>query len=421
MTGFPADRGRRSLDARPTTSRVVASFPTFPTDAPKLPSSPRDPHTRRACASAAKARSLRRLGNGDEPRVSAKTRGASKLERRVLGRPNLRRSTSDFKDAAAAFKARAPAFVRLRRAADEHRAMNGVLEALALATGGRDAAPFSKMKNPRRRREERRLKNAPRLSPRTKTPRTDRARVFAVPGCVLDVPLCPTRDRYTARSFGAARFRRARVTARGALVDALGGGRVARQPFFEKKASGDGAAPACVCPRRRGHVASCQPQTAADRRVVRAVAVARRRSSAGGLICVFSPFFSPRRFFRKFSPSRRARSATSPEVRQLERDEFSFQKLELPSEARMFGAAGARPSRRCCERVYLVRTVSYFYFSRRCFLFLGSRFRAGCEPPRPRRSERERVSAHAPGSPPPPDGKPGQPAFQIRRVSGDPR
>ena len=59
-------------------------------------------------------------------------------------------------------------------------------------------------------------------------------------------------------------------------------------------------------------------------------------------------------------------------------------------------------------------------FSRRRFFIFGfavSRERAS--PPRPRRSERERVSAHARDSPPrPPTVNPVEPTFQTRRVSG---
>ena len=71
----------------------------------------------------------------------------------------------DFEDAAAAFKARALAFVSLRSTADEHGAMNGVLEALAaLAAGERETRRlfFSQNeKSPGDGEKNDRLKNAP--------------------------------------------------------------------------------------------------------------------------------------------------------------------------------------------------------------------------------------------------------------------
>lgn len=228
----------------------------------------------------------------------------------------------DFEDAAAAFKARALAFVSLRSTADEHRAMNGVLEALAaLATGERETRRlfFSQNeKSPGDGEKNDRLKNAPPAVAANQ----DATREPIEPAyslcleCVLDVLFMPnSRPLHRAIVTAPRAFPpRARNDAYKALVGALGD-RVAaaREPFFRKTASGDGHGAARL--RVLGvvfSVASCQPQTAADRRVVRAVAVdaaALIGEGAAHRRFFLSVFFSPRRFFRKFSPSRRTRSA----------------------------------------------------------------------------------------------------------------
>lgn len=232
----------------------------------------------------------------------------------------------DFEDAAAAFKARALAFVSLRSTADEHRAMNGVLEALAaLAAGERETRRlfFSQNeKSPGDGEKNDRLKNAPPAVAANQ----DATREPIEPAyslcleCVLDVLFMPnSRPLHRAIVTAPRAFPpRARNDAYKALVGALGD-RVAaaRQPLssLEKKetVSGDGHGAARL--RVLGvvfSVASCQPQTAADRRVVRAVAVdaaALIGEGAAHRRFFLSVFFSPRRFFRKFSPSRRTRSA----------------------------------------------------------------------------------------------------------------
>ena len=260
----------------------------------------------------------------------------------------------DFEDAAAAFKARALAFVSLRSTADEHRAMNGVLEALAaLAAGERETRRlfFSQNeKSPGDGEKNDRLKNAPPAVAANQ----DATREPIEPAyslcleCVLDVLFMPnSRPLHRAIVTAPRAFPpRARDDAYEALVGALGD-RVAaaREPFFRKTASGDGHGAARL--RVLGvvfSVASCQPQTAADRRVVRAVAV-----DAAALI---GEGAAPRRFFSSslregslsVSPvASNAKRPRHPKMRRLERDEFSFQKLELPSQARMFGAMEPGP------------------------------------------------------------------------------
>ena len=258
----------------------------------------------------------------------------------------------DFEDAAAAFKARALAFVSLRSTADEHRAMNGVLEALAaLAAGERETRRLFFSQNEKSPGDgEKRLKNAPPAVAANQ----DATREPIEPAyslcleCVLDVLFMPnSRPLHRAIVTAPRAFPpRARDDAYKALVGALGD-RVAaaREPFFRKTASGDGHGAARL--RVLGvvfSVASCQPQTAADRRVVRAVAV-----DAAALI---GEGAAPRRFFSSslregslsVSPvASNAKRPRHPKMRRLERDEFSFQKLELPSQARMFGAMEPGP------------------------------------------------------------------------------
>ena len=230
--------------------------------------------------------------------------------------------------------------------------MNGVLEALAaLAAGERETRRLFFSQNEKSPGDgEKRLKNAPPAVAANQ----DATREPIEPAyslcleCVLDVLFMPnSRPLHRAIVTAPRAFPpRARDDAYEALVGALGD-RVAaaREPFFRKTASGDGHGAARL--RVLGvvfSVASCQPQTAADRRVVRAVAV-----DAAALI---GEGAAPRRFFSSslregslsVSPvASNAKRPRHPKMRRLERDEFSFQKLELPSQARMFGAMEPGP------------------------------------------------------------------------------
>lgn len=262
----------------------------------------------------------------------------------------------DFEDAAAAFKARALAFVSLRSTADEHRAMNGVLEALAaLAAGERETRRlfFDQREKSTGDGEKRRLQNAPPAVAANQ----DATREPIEPAyslcldCVLDVLFLPnSRPLHRAIVTAPRAFPpRARSDAEKALVGALGD-RVAaaREPLssLEKKETASGHGHGAARLRVLGvvfSVASCQPQTAADRRVVRAVAV-----DAAALIgegAANARFFSreTRRFSLRLSVASNAKRTRHPKMRRLERDEFSFQKLELPSQARMFGAMEPGP------------------------------------------------------------------------------
>jgi hypothetical protein len=189
----------------------------------------------------------------------------------------------DFEDAAAAFKARALAFVSLRSTADEHGAMNGVLEALAaLAAGERETRRLS-FSEKSTGDGEKRAKNAP----PPVAANQDATREPIEPAyslcldCVLDVLFLPnSRPLHRAIVTAPRAFPpRARSDAEKALVGALGD-RVAaaREPLssLEKKETASGHGHSAARLRVLGvvfSVASCQPQTAADRRVVRAVAV----------------------------------------------------------------------------------------------------------------------------------------------------
>ena len=260
----------------------------------------------------------------------------------------------DFEDAAAAFKARALAFVSLRSTADEHGAMNGVLEALAaLAAGERETRRLF-LSEKSTGDGEKRAKNAP----PPVAANQDATREPIEPAyslcldCVLDVLFLPnSRPLHRAIVTAPRAFPpRARSDAEKALVGALGD-RVAaaREPLssLEKKETASSHGHSAARLRVLGvvfSVASCQPQTAADRRVVRAVAV-----DAAALI---GEGAAPRRFFSSslregslsVSPvASNAKRPRHPKMRRLERDEFSFQKLELPSQARMFGAMEPGP------------------------------------------------------------------------------
>ena len=83
-------------------------------------------------------------------------------------------------------------------------------------------------------------------------------------------------------------------------------------------------------------VASCQPQTAADRRVVRAVAVDAAALIGEGAAAFFSLrfFLSAKVLLEVLSVASTAKRPRHPKMRRLERDEFSIQKLELPSQAK---------------------------------------------------------------------------------------
>ena len=226
----------------------------------------------------------------------------------------------DFEDAAAAFKARALAFVSLRSTADEHRAMNGVLEALAaLAAGERETRRLFFDREKSTGDGEKRLKNAPPAVAANQ----DATREPIEPAyslcldCVLDVLFLPnSRPLHRAIVTAPRAFPpRARSDAEKALVGALGD-RVAaaREPLssLEKKETASGHGHGAARLRVLGvvfSVASCQPQTAADRRVVRAVAV-----DAAALIgegAALRRFFSreTRRFSLRLSVASTVRSA----------------------------------------------------------------------------------------------------------------
>jgi len=226
----------------------------------------------------------------------------------------------DFEDAAAAFKARALAFVSLRSTADEHRAMNGVLEALAaLAAGERETRRLFFDREKSTGDGEKRLKNAPPAVAANQ----DATREPIEPAyslcldCVLDVLFLPnSRPLHRAIVTAPRAFPpRARSDAEKALVGALGD-RVAaaREPLssLEKKETASGHGHGAARLRVLGvvfSVASCQPQTAADRRVVRAVAV-----DAAALIgegAANARFFSreTRRFSLRLSVASTVRSA----------------------------------------------------------------------------------------------------------------
>ena len=261
----------------------------------------------------------------------------------------------DFEDAAAAFKARALAFVSLRSTADEHGAMNGVLEALAaLAAGERETRRlfFSEKSTGD---GEKRAKNAP----PPVAANQDATREPIEPAyslcldCVLDVLFLPnSRPLHRAIVTAPRAFPpRARSDAEKALVGALGD-RVAaaREPLssLEKKETASGHGHSAARLRVLGvvfSVASCQPQTAADRRVVRAVAVDAAALIGEGAAAFFSLrfFLSAKVLSEVLSVASNAKRTRHPKMRRLERDEFSFQKLELPSQARMFGAMEPGP------------------------------------------------------------------------------
>ena len=229
----------------------------------------------------------------------------------------------DFEDAAAAFKARALAFVSLRSTADEHRAMNGVLEALAaLAAGERETRRlfFSPNEKSTGDGEKRRLQNAPPAVAANQ----DATREPIEPAyslcldCVLDVLFLPnSRPLHRAIVTAPRAFPpRARSDAEKALVGALGdrvaAAREPRRSSLEKKETASGHGHGAARLRVLGvvfSVASCQPQTAADRRVVRAVAV-----DAAALIgegAANARFFSreTRRFSLRLSVASTVRSA----------------------------------------------------------------------------------------------------------------
>ena len=261
----------------------------------------------------------------------------------------------DFEDAAAAFKARALAFVSLRSTADEHGAMNGVLEALAaLAAGERETRRlfFSEKSTGD---GEKRAKNAP----PPVAANQDATREPIEPAyslcldCVLDVLFLPnSRPLHRAIVTAPRAFPpRARSDAEKALVGALGD-RVAaaREPLssLEKKETASSHGHSAARLRVLGvvfSVASCQPQTAADRRVVRAVAVDAAALIGEGAAAFFSLrfFLSAKVLSEVLSVASNAKRPRHPKMRRLERDEFSFQKLELPSQARMFGAMEPGP------------------------------------------------------------------------------
>ena len=285
----------------------------------------------------------------------------------VVGDASSRSSPSrspDSEDAAAAFKARALAFASLRSTADEQTAMGGLIEALAALAAG-ERVLFSS-----RGDGERKTKTKTKTNPKVDQ---DLTRVPIEPAfsrcldAVLEILFLPNaRPLHRAIVTAPRAFPpRARVVAERALADAL---RVRIKTARSATNTWSGAARLRVLGVLFS-VASCQPQTAAERRVVRAVAVEaaaligegatffflRADQTRTPLLFVFLTPFGARLFFSlleglpsKEGPSSRlsaraARRRRFPKTSRFERDEFSFQKLELPSQARTFGAMEPGP------------------------------------------------------------------------------
>tara|TARA_B110000977_G_scaffold90099_1_gene119698 strand:- start:16764 stop:17819 length:1056 start_codon:yes stop_codon:yes gene_type:complete len=107
-------------------------------------------------------------------------------------------------------------------------------------------------------------------------------------------------------------------------------------------------------------VVQCQPQTAVEKRIVRRVAV-----EAAALIGKGEWFF-----LFLFALPTLPTHPLSVQNKNIENDEFSFQKLELPSQAGMFGAVGRGPLGAVANGFRLIR---YLMFLNRkgIFFFFG--------------------------------------------------
>jgi hypothetical protein len=280
-------------------------------------------------------------------------------------------SPDEREDAAAAFKARALAFASLRSTAEEQTCLVGLIDALAaLAAGERVVFAPSRKDTSGDGFSRKKKHSAPRPKPNKKVDQDltrdpiEPAFSRCLDAFVEILFLQNTRPLHRAivsapRAFPPS----ARRVAERALSNALRAGiQTARSATSTERS---GAARLRVLGVLFS-VVSCQPQTAAERRVVRAVAVeaaALIGEGAERARLVFF-FFSLRRaslllFSRgKVLPSRkggtcrrvspRAFSRVSERVSherrlRFERDEFSFQKLELPSQARTFGAMEPGP------------------------------------------------------------------------------
>ena len=275
--GHGLPRGSRhdgSRDARPTTQRVVASRLNLPPDACRpLPPLANPP-------SPSRARAQQKRGRFDPSGAVTSPAFRRKLEAlpddsyanaSVVGDASSRSSPSrspDSEDAAAAFKARALAFASLRSTADEQTAMGGLIEALAALAAG-ERVLFSS-----RGDGERKTKTKTKTNPKVDQ---DLTRVPIEPAfsrcldAVLEILFLPNaRPLHRAIVTAPRAFPpRARVVAERALADAL---RVRIKTARSATNTWSGAARLRVLGVLFS-VASCQPQTAAERRVVRAVAV----------------------------------------------------------------------------------------------------------------------------------------------------
>ena len=268
---------------------------------------------------------------------------------------------SDSEDAAAAFKARALAFASARSTADELGAMGGVIAALASLAAGERETPRSlsrveTLDEGKKTTKITRETVAPKTAAVNRAIDQDATRVPIEPAfgrclaCMLDVLFLPNSRPLHRAVLAAPRAfpPRARIRAEKALVSALRD-RIAGARSAEASTEASGAARLRVLGVLFS-VASCQPQTAVERRVVRAVAVDAAALIGEGAAAAAtkntrSVFSRATRVSVPFSSRFRETraSARRPKMTRLERDEFSFKKLELPSQARMFGAMEPGP------------------------------------------------------------------------------
>ena len=282
-------------------------------------------------------------------------------------------SPDEREDAAAAFKARALAFASLRSTAEEQTCLVGLIDALAALAAG-ERVVFAPSRKDTSGDGFSRIKKhgAPRPKPNKKVDQDltrdpiEPAFSRCLDAFVEILFLQNTRPLHRAVVSAPRAFPpNARVVFERALSNALRAGiQTARSATSTERS---GAARLRVLGVLFS-VVSCQPQTAAERRVVRAVAVEAAALIGEGaerarlfFFFFFTPFgallfscFLEGRFFpresegpvvasreTRFSP--RFRTRFPRKTSRFERDEFSFQKLELPSQARTFGAMEPGP------------------------------------------------------------------------------
>lgn len=282
-------------------------------------------------------------------------------------------SPDEREDAAAAFKARALAFASLRSTAEEQTCLVGLIDALAaLAAGERVVFAPSRKDTSGDGFSRKKKHSAPRPKPNKKVDQ-DLTRDPIEPAfsrCLdafVEILFLPnTRPLHRAIVSAPRAFPpNARVVFERALSNAL---RAGIQTARSVTSTGRSGAARLRVLGVLFSVVSCQPQTAAERRVVRAVAVEAAALIGEGaerarlfFFFFFTPFgallfscFLEGRFFpresegpvvasreTRFSP--RFRTRFPRKTSRFERDEFSFQKLELPSQARTFGAMEPGP------------------------------------------------------------------------------